>query len=192
MNDSSQPRPGDEDLVQWALDPASRTPEVQRALESDAELAASLAEWESTLQGLRGAFERETRASETSGALAESILNRTTREDLSWRGDLHLITGFVRRRLTSGSVWTKLVAASLIVHLTALPILGFMLLTETPERHFNLFLEKPVDPPFEENLPEPTREVDSLEPTPADRLPDESPDESLGEPLGEPLEERED
>ena len=58
----------------------------------------------------------------------------------------------------------KLVTASLIIHLSALPILAFMVLTDGGERHFNIFIEKPKKPPFEEVLPEPDRDIESVQP----------------------------
>lgn len=171
MNPDSNRHYSDEDLLEWALDPSSMTPEAEAALQADTELRRSLESWEATVSELRVGFASEEQAEHASERLADSILAQTTREDLSWRGDLRLVSSFVRRGL-SRSVWTKLVAASLIIHISALPILGYMLLVETPERHFNIFLEKPVDPPFEENLPEPDREVDSLDPELGDRLPE--------------------
>lgn len=63
------------------------------------------------------------------GALVGRVLAKTTREDLSWRGDLALVTSFVRDRLAASPV-LKLVAASLLVHLAALPVLGWYVLRE--------------------------------------------------------------
>jgi len=57
------------------------------------------------------------------GSLVGRVLANTTRLDLSWRGELRLLTGFVRERLHS-SVALRVVAASLILHLAALPALA--------------------------------------------------------------------
>ncbi len=147
-----------EDILQWCLDPSSRTPETERALESDPLLRESFEGFESSVAGLRSALSREEAATNDAG-LVDQILRATTREDLTWRGDLRLVGEYLGRHVKSSWV-VKLVAASLVAHLTALPILGFMLLTKSPESGFNLRLEEPIDLPFEEVQPEPDRELD--------------------------------
>ncbi len=56
-------------------------------------------------------------------ALVGRILGRTTREDLSWRGELRIVASFVRERL-SASPLLRFVAASLALHLAAVPVLA--------------------------------------------------------------------
>lgn len=87
--------------------------------------------------------------------VAEAVLDRTVREDLGWRGDLRLVTGFVRRRLRS-SVLLRVAAASLLVHLVALPVLAvYRIITAEPERDgFVVDFEKPDELPFAEPLEE--------------------------------------
>lgn len=63
--------------------------------------------------------------------LKDKVLARTTREDLSWRGDFSLYGRFLRSRL-AGSGWLQLAAASLLVHLIALPALAIYVLVSTP------------------------------------------------------------
>ena len=147
-----------EDTLQWCLDPSSRTPEAERALESDPELRESFEGFENSVASLRSALSREAAETNDEG-LVDQILRATTREDLTWRGDLRLVGEYLGRRVKSSWV-VKLVAASLVAHLTALPILGFMLLTKTPENGFNVRLQEPLELPFEEVQPEPDRELD--------------------------------
>ena len=154
----------DRDVLQWYLDPSSRTPETERALEESSELRESLGEFEASVSGLRSALlqEESERIAPGESVLVDEILRATTREDLSVRGDLALVRDFLGRRL-SGSWVLKLVAASLVVHLSALPILGFMLLTEPAGPQLYLSLEKPIELPFEEDEQEPEREVDGTD-----------------------------
>lgn len=63
-------------------------------------------------------------AQERDAALTARVLARTTREDLSWRGDLTLVGGYVRERL-SRSVLLRFAAASLLLHVAALPVLAY-------------------------------------------------------------------
>lgn len=150
-----------EDILEWCLDPSSRTPEAESALEADPELRLTLQEFESSVSGLRESLRREESRSTSVGekGLVADILRATTREDLSRRGDLRLVRDYIGRSLRSSWVM-RVVAASLVIHLSALPILGFILLTQEPKPHFNLWLEPPVELPFEETSPEPAREVD--------------------------------
>ena len=95
------------------------------------------------------------------GALVGRVLARTTREDLSWRGELLLFAGFVRQRLAASRA-LRIVAASLLIHLFALPILALfdgddsakkLLLTFQPRE------ETEEDARFSE--PEPAAEADA-------------------------------
>jgi len=91
-----------------------------------------------------------------------SVLGRTTREDLSWRGDLRLALDFLRARLRASPA-LRVVAASLALHLVAAPALAWWMLREPrAERAFTLHIELPSELPLAE---EPT----DLE-APADEL----------------------
>jgi hypothetical protein len=65
-------------------------------------------------------------------ALAERVLEQTTREDLSWRGDWRMVARFVSGGMRS-SLTLRLVAASLILHLLALPVLAVVLVLQLRE-----------------------------------------------------------
>ena len=95
---------------------------------------ASLAELELFLGHCRSAAESVDAAPDSSGSsgrLAERILARTTREDLGWRGDWRLLRGFVGQRLRSSGV-LRFAAASLLVHLLALPVLAWLAFRDAP------------------------------------------------------------
>ena len=64
-------------------------------------------------------------------SLAERALCAANSEDLSWRGDLRLYGGFIRDGLRSSAL-LRLAAASLLVHIAALPVVAFFVLTEEP------------------------------------------------------------
>ena len=65
------------------------------------------------------------------GALVGRILSGTTREDLSWRGELRLMGGYVRERLRSSAL-LRIVAASLMLHLAAIPVVAFWVVRKAP------------------------------------------------------------
>lgn len=89
-----------------------------------------------------------------SAGLQERILARTTREDLSWRGDWRLLAGFVRERLER-SLLLRVAAASLLIHLVAAPVVAWMLWRDAPARpHFWTAIERPA-PLIDELEPEP-------------------------------------
>ncbi len=78
-------------------------------------------------------------------ALVSRILGNTTREDLGWRGDVGLLGQFVRARWRS-SVALRLAAASLLLHLLALPVLAFLVLREEPRaKTFQTGVELPAE-----------------------------------------------
>jgi len=112
------------------------------------------------------------RAAEWSAAaerrLVDRVLARTTRADPSWRGDVALGWRFLRERLAASSAW-RVLAASLVLHLIALPALAFFLVrapgpgvvlrfepAPTPE------LPRPERSPVE---PDPPRPAGSLDPS---------------------------
>ena len=76
------------------------------------------------------------------GALVGRVLSQTTREDLSWRGDLRLVAGFIRERLAASPI-LKVVAASLLVHLIALPVVGWYV-PPGPENQATIFIGSPA------------------------------------------------
>lgn len=96
-------------------------------------------------------------------ALVARILARTTREDLGWRGDLGVLAGFVRQRL-SASRALRLLAASLAVHLLVLPLCAWLALRPEPaERALRVRLEPPV-PSLPDVPEEPLRALEPLFP----------------------------
>jgi len=70
-------------------------------------------------------------APEDTGDLVARSLSVSTREDLSWRGDARDLSRFVRDRLRS-SPMLRLAAASLLLHLAAVPVVALYILTEEP------------------------------------------------------------
>lgn len=121
----------DERLLEWLLNPADRDPAAQSELEADADAAARLAELEGLLGHLRSVA-GDVQEEADSGPLAARVLERTTREDLSWRGDLALYGRHLRGRLAE-SGWLRLAAASLLLHLVALPALAVYVLVAEPK-----------------------------------------------------------
>lgn len=81
-----------------------------------------------------------------------ALLARTTRRDLSWRGDLALLVDFLRQRLRASPA-LRVVAASLALHVVAAPAVAYWILREPrPEKRVMLRVELPEAEPF---LPEP-------------------------------------
>jgi hypothetical protein len=151
----------DELLIEWILDPQARDPQVTARLERDPEAARRIAELELFLGRVRG-LGLEASEGDSPEPLVERILSRTTREDLSWRGDLSLWAGYMRRRL-SESGWMKVAAASLLVHLIALPALAFYVFVAAPKAIETGIIPweeyRPADP-FLEPDPEPEVEIE--------------------------------
>lgn len=103
--------------------------------------------------GATAAFLKETQAelestpaSEWSGvregALVGRILAATTREDLSWRGELRLVGAFVVERLRD-SMLLRVVAASLVLHLAALPVVAIWMADGPPKAPLQISVELP-------------------------------------------------
>ena len=65
------------------------------------------------------------------GSVADRALSAAKTEDLSWRGDLRLLKGFVGDGLRSSAL-LRLAAASLLLHVAALPVVAFFVLSEEP------------------------------------------------------------
>lgn len=147
---SPRPRWSDEELYDWLLDPLARAQLPRAEIESGPEGARRLAELEEFLGRLRGACDRaDALHAEREGSLVERVLARTTREDLSWRGDLRLLRGWVAGRLRASPV-LRVLAASLLVHLLALPILAWYGFVREGAEQPSIRVEPPPLPPFEE------------------------------------------
>ena len=58
--------------------------------------------------------------------LVRRVLERTTREDLSWRGELRLVAGSVRERVAASPL-LRFLAASLLLHLLGGPLVAWWL-----------------------------------------------------------------
>ena len=109
------------------------------------------------------------------GALEQRVLAETTREDVSWRGDLVLWRGFLAQRLRSSAV-LRVVAASLLLHLVALPVLAYYTWRPPePERGVQVEFEQAAELPFRESEPEPPSEVAAPEVELADAEDGEAP-----------------
>ena len=70
---------------------------------------------------------------EESSALADRALAASTREDLSWHGDMRVVGRYVRDGLRSSAL-LRLAAASLLLHLAAIPVVALFMLTGEPTR----------------------------------------------------------
>lgn len=86
--------------------------------------------------------------------LVAGVLARTTRQDLSWRGDLHLAWEFLRARLRASPA-LRLVAACLVLHLVAGPVVAYWIFHRSPEpsRGLTLRVERALDSPFASEPP---------------------------------------
>ena len=99
------------------------------------------------LESAREALARASSGTSTWGVdeerrLQERVLLRTTREDLGWRGELRMLWGFLRDSLRDSPA-LRVVAASLIAHLLALPVLGYVILREEEPRRPRITFELP-------------------------------------------------
>ena len=98
---------------------------VDHELSND-ELAGDAAarEWREFLDDCRSAAQLDQVELERDASrVIDAVLAQTIGEDLGWRGDLRLVGGFVSRRLRSSAL-LRVAAASLLVHLIALPVLA--------------------------------------------------------------------
>lgn len=118
-------------------------------------------------------------AEEPADAFVDQVLARTTREDLRWRGDWRLVRGFVRGRLRSSRM-LRFAAASLILHMLALPVFAWMALREARRDYA---IQVSIQEQVEQTLPKGPMEPDPVIEAPA--LPPEPGLIELGE-LGEP------
>ena len=120
--------------------------------------AARLAELEAFFSHVREVSVRHTaslageRGRERVRQLVDGVLARTTREDPTWRGDLRLVGGFFGSRLRS-SLLLRVAAASLLVHLSVLPVLAYYGLWQARPEGFRTGIEVPAPaPPFSEDV----------------------------------------
>jgi hypothetical protein len=83
------------------------------------------------------------------------VLARTTRQDPSWRGDLRLWLEFLGRRLESSPA-LRLVAAVLVLHLVAFPVVALMAWrARAPAPRPLITFELPARSPFADPAPQP-------------------------------------
>lgn len=146
--------PREERLLELLLaEPAGLGDAERRELDelrADPTLAGTVAETEAAVTDARAAARRAAAADLTSlreGRLVGRILALTTREDLSWRGELRLLRRFVVERLAQSPA-LRWVAASLVLHLCALPFFGTELV-ELLDPRVRLRFEPPVELPAE-------------------------------------------
>lgn len=85
--------------------------------------------------------------------LVERVLAETSREDLGRRADLRLVGNYLRERLAQSAL-LRFAAASLVVHLFAVPVvLAWVLLTDKRDEVYLRF-EPPAEAlPFEDASP---------------------------------------
>lgn len=154
--------PAGEELLELLLaagrgDPAAAQRLARREARSASEAAriddlrlflAQLGEW--------ARYGEQAAPAPTQRALERRVLARTTREDLSRWGDLGLALRFVGARLrASGAL--RLAAASLLLHLLALPVVAWMVWS-SPPAPARIWFEPPAlpsEPPYGEGQPEP-------------------------------------
>lgn len=156
------PNWAEEDLLELALSgPSGGVEEARPSLgeETLAEgAAAELGAMREDLARLRSALsderilERSPDLRRRSEGLAQRVLERTTREDPSWRGDLILFSRFCRERMRS-SMLLRLAAASLVIHLAAAPaVLAYLVLRKPVlEPGFRTGFEPRVESPYVED-----------------------------------------
>lgn len=168
-------RPSDEELLELALAALRGEASAQRTLAAlEPTRAAEAMELASFATHLRGVLRAEEAATTLAAAtrqreVVSRVLARTTREDLSRWGDLGLTVSFVAARLrASGAL--RLAAASLLLHLLALPVVAWIVWSAPEDAPRIWFLPDPVEvvPPFDEPAPEP---VPSVVMPPVDEVP---------------------
>jgi hypothetical protein len=157
MSTDREPRP-DEDLLELLLGGS----EAARDLELAPEERLRLEDWRGFLEECRSELrtEEHEEAADLAG-LERRVLAGTTREDVSWRGDLALWRGFLAQRLGASAV-LRVVAASLLVHVAALPVLAYYTWKQpAPERGVQVDFSPRSEPPFRVDEPEPPSVVDA-------------------------------
>lgn len=164
----------EEALLDWLLEDEGLREPSRSTLVADSEVGARLVALEDWLGRCRGALVPAVDAGQPrrTRLLTRRILSDTTREDLSWRGDLRLVAGYVGARLRASAA-LRVIAASLVLHLLGLPLLAWVgwlrpeptssrILVEAP-RHdpFSTYDEPPrvVTSPAEEHIADSEREA---------------------------------
>lgn len=157
----------DEDLLAWLLDRERQAEDSLASFEGDSQTRERLEDLDGFLTECRSELREESRAAgDGHEDLQQRILASTTREDVSWRGDLGVFGGFLRHRLHA-SVLLRVVAASLLIHVAALPVLAYFGWV-APEPTTHIGFEFPKDLPYREAEPEPefadlSEELDSAQ-----------------------------
>jgi hypothetical protein len=158
------------ELLAWLLDREAHAARPRAELERSEDDARRLAELERFVTRCRAASERfEELGAGRRRHLVERVLASTTREDLSWRGDLRLFGRFALQRLRTSPA-LRLAAASLLVHLLALPVVAWYGLSRLEaERETTIRFERllPVETEVEETG-ETLPELDAEAPDPLD------------------------
>ncbi len=146
----------DEDLLQWILDERVRRATPRAELERDPASKETLEDLERFIADCRASLADEQVSASTS-ELERDILAATTREDLRLRGDLRLVGSFVRQSLRS-SMLLRVVAASLLLHIAALPVLAFISFLQPKAPETLVTFDGPRDPaalPYAAGVEEP-------------------------------------
>ena len=142
------------ELLAWVVDPERRASLPREELLQDESSAAELEELERFVGDCRAALSSE-RFGEGRAELVESVLSSTTREDLSLRGDLRLFGRFVSQGLRT-SVLLRVVAASFLLHVLALPVVAYLAYFQPREHDTLISVSLPPAPlPFETSDVEP-------------------------------------
>jgi len=166
----------DERLLEWLLNPETRDERTRAELEADEgarlrleRLGRFVDRCRSTADDL--ALESDSAPDRDAGDLAPltaRVLDCTTREDLTWRGDVRLYGRYLRGRLAE-SAWLRLAAASLLLHLLALPAVAVYLLVSQPKAPEIGFV------PWDQYYPAGFPEEPEQDPTPALDTPEDLP-----------------
>ena len=144
----------DEELLAWILNARRRERRSREELVGDAGARERLEGLESFVEACRSELRAEAPAApERLAALEREVLAQTTREDISWRGDMRLLRGFLRQRLNS-SVLLRVVAASLLVHIAALPVLAYYTWV-APAQSTRILVDFSQELPYRESEREP-------------------------------------
>jgi hypothetical protein len=169
------PRPHDEtwseeELLEWILNKRARRATPREQLLGEPANAERLEQLEALVQHCRSALSDEQVIS-PSRSLADSILARTTREELGLAGDLRLVVAFVSQRISS-SVLLRVVAASLLLHIAALPVLAYFTFFAGPRQKTLITMERfgaleALPYASAESEPEPRVEIPKIDIDPA-------------------------
>ncbi len=130
--------------------------EVQLAVDRDSTSAAvhspEVREWRAVVERARREL-RDPEHDAAADALVGRVLARSTRRRPGWTGDFVLIADFVADRCRESRL-VRIVAASLLLHLAALPILAWYALGEEEEvPSITILPELPATPFGEEREP---------------------------------------